>query len=165
MTNADTLTIATPNSLDVVLTRVFAAPRHLVFDALTVPELLRRWYGPTGWSLQVCEVDLKVGGKWRFVIQNPAGKNIGQRGVYQEIAPGERLVNTESWEDWDPGETLVTTVLVQQGDRTTLTSTIHFPSTEVRDFVLKSGIETGAAAMYDKLAELLAGPGGANSRA
>src|SRR5262249_11769794 len=119
-------------------------------------ELLKRWYGPKGWSLEVCEIDLKVGGAWRFVVRRPDGKAIGQRGVYREITHPERLVNTERWDDWDPGETLATTVLAQRDGKTTLTSTLLFPSREVRDTVLKSGLEHGAAENYNKLAELLA---------
>jgi uncharacterized protein YndB with AHSA1/START domain len=138
------------------MTRVFNAPRSLVFDALTKPELLERWYGPRGWSLVVCEIDLRVGGVWRFVTRRPDGKQIGQRGVYREIVRPERLVNTESWEDWNPGEVLVTTVLVEQGGETTFTSTLLFPSQEVRDTLLESGMTSGAAETYDRLAEYLA---------
>lgn len=156
MKSTEALSITTPTDREVVMTRTFNAPRGLVFDALTKPELLRRWYGPSGWSLAICEIDLKVGGKWRFVVQRPDGKAIGQRGVYREVVPGERLVNTESWEDWDPGETLVTAVLVEQGGKTTLTNTVLFPSREVRDTILKSGMEGGAAESYEKLAEVLA---------
>ena len=151
----DTLTITTPNDRDVVLTRVFAAPAHLVFDALTRPELITRWSGVEGWSFVVCEVDLRVGGKWRFVSRKPNGKTVGQYGVYQEIVPGKRLVNTELWEDWDAGETLVTTELVEHHGRTTYTSTIHFPSPDVRDSVVKHGLSSSAPAMYDRLAQLL----------
>lgn len=150
------LRITTPSDREVVLTRVFDAPRSLVFDALTKPELLRRWYGPSNWSLDICEIDLRVGGKWHYVVRRPDGKAIGQLGVYLEIVPGERIVNTESWEDWDAGETVVTTVLTDLGgSQTTFTCTILFPSKEVRDTVLKSGLEHGAAEGYDKLAELL----------
>jgi uncharacterized protein YndB with AHSA1/START domain len=156
MKSPGALTITTPTGREVVLTRVFDAAPGLVFDALTRPELLKRWYGPSGWSLVVCEIDLKVGGRWHFVVRRPNGREIGQRGVYREIVPAERLVNTESWEDWDAGETLVTTVLVERSGKTTLTSTLRFPSREVRDTVLKSGLEPGAAENYDKLAELLA---------
>lgn len=145
-----------PTEREIVLTRVFDAPRRLVFDALTKPELLRRWYGARGWSLVVCEVDLKVGGAWRFVSRQPDGKEVGQRGVYCEISRPDRIVNTESWEDWDPGELLVTTVLVEQGDKTTFTSTVRFPSQEVRDMLIKSGMTSGVAETYDRLAECLA---------
>jgi uncharacterized protein YndB with AHSA1/START domain len=149
------LTISTPTDREVMLSRDFDAPPSLVFDALTKPELLKRWYGPTGWTMEVCEIDLRVGGKWRFVSRNPNGKVIGQFGVYHEIERPLRLVNTESWEDWEAGETLVTNSLANENGRTKLTSTIRFPSREVRDVVLKSGLEHGAEAGYQKLAEVL----------
>jgi uncharacterized protein YndB with AHSA1/START domain len=152
----DTLTISTPSARELAHTRVFDAPRRLVFDALTKPDLLRRWYGPTGWSLVVCEIDLRVGGAWRFVGRRPDGRTIGQSGVYREVVAPERLVNTETWDDWDAGETLVTTVLREEGGRTTLTSTMLFPSQEVRDVLIKNGMDSGAAETYDKLAALLA---------
>jgi uncharacterized protein YndB with AHSA1/START domain len=156
MKNIGALQATTPSEREIAMTRVFNAPRSLVFDALTKPELLERWYGPRGWSLVVCEIDLRVGGVWRFVTRRPDGKQIGQRGVYREIVRPERLVNTESWEDWNPGEVLVTTVLVEQGGETTFTSTLLFPSQEVRDTLLESGMTSGAAETYDRLAEYLA---------
>lgn len=155
-TKAETLKLTTPSDREIEMTRVFDAPRHLVFDALTQPELIRRWYGPEGWSMSVCEVDLKVGGKWRFVSRQPSGKEIGQRGIYREVVPSERLVNTELWDDWDVGEVLVTTVFAERDGRTTLTVTTLFPSQEVRDALINSGMASGAAETYDKLAELLA---------
>jgi uncharacterized protein YndB with AHSA1/START domain len=155
MKNSETLKITTPTDREVVVTRVFDAPRRLVFDALTKPELLKRWYGQSGWTLVVCEVDLRVGGAFRFVSRRAEGRDVGQRGIYREVIPAERIVYAESWEDWDAGETLVTTVLVEQGGRTTLTSTALFPSREVRDTVLKSGMERGAAELYDKLEKCL----------
>jgi len=156
MKNTATLKVTTPTERAVVMTRVFDAPRNLVFDALTKPELLQRWYGPVGWSLVVCEIDLRVGGAWRFVTRRPDGKEVGQRGVYREVTPPERLVHTESWEDWNPGEVLITAVLVEEGGTTTLTSTLLFPSREVRDMLLESGMTSGAAETYDKLADCLA---------
>jgi uncharacterized protein YndB with AHSA1/START domain len=155
MKTKTTLEIATPSDRELVMTRGFNAPRALVFDALTRPELLRRWYGPSGWSLVVCEIDLRVGGAWRFVTRRPDGKEIGQHGVYREIVAPERLVNTESWEDWNPGEVLVTAVLVEEDGTTTLTSTLLFPTQEVRDMLVKSGMTSGAAETYDKLAACL----------
>ena len=104
----------------------------------------------------LCEIDLRVGGAWRFVTRRPDGKEIGQVGVYVEIVPPERIVNTESWEDWNPGELLVTTVLVEQSGKTTFTSTLLFPSQEVRDMLIKAGMTSQAAETYDKLAEHLA---------
>src|SRR5262249_7508898 len=139
MTTAGTLSVTLPTDREVLLTRTFEAPRALVFDAWTRPELLRRWYGPSGWSLAVCEVDLKVGGAWHYVLRRPDGRTVGQRGVYSEIVPGERLVNTETWDDWDAGETLVTTEFVEQQGRTLLTSRILFPSKDVRDTVVQNG--------------------------
>ena len=155
MKNTGTLKVTTPTGSEIVLTRVFDAPRRLVFDAFAKPELLNRWFGPRGWSLAVCEVDLKVGGGFRFLLRGPNGKEMGMRGVYREIVPPERSVHMESFDDY-PGESQVTTVLVEQGGKTTLTVTVLYPSQEVRDIVLKSGMEHGAAECYDKLAELLA---------
>jgi uncharacterized protein YndB with AHSA1/START domain len=125
-----------------------------VFEALTTPALLARWYGPVDWTLDVCDIDLRVGGKWRFVVKRPDGKAIGQKGIYREIVPGERLVYSESWEDWAAGETLVTTTPTEHNGTTTFSSTILFPSKEVRDTVVKSGLKRGAAQSYDKLADV-----------
>jgi uncharacterized protein YndB with AHSA1/START domain len=155
MKNTGTLQVATPTDREIVMTRIFDAPRHLVFDAFTKPELLKRWFGPRGWSLVVCEIDFKVGGAFRFVLRGPNGTDMGMRGVYREIAPPERSVHVESFDDY-PGESLVTTVLVEQDGKTTLTATVLYPSQEVRDAVIQSGMEHGAAESYDKLAELLA---------
>ena len=155
MKNIGNLKLTTQGDREIVMTRVFDAPRRLVFDALTKPELFKRWFGPRGWSLAICEIDLKVGGTWRSVLRGPEGKEMGMRGIYQEIVPPERLVSTESFDDY-PGESLVTGVLVEHDGKTTMTATILYPSREVRDAVLKSGIEHGAAETYDKLAEMLA---------
>ena len=150
------VTVTTPGERELVLTRVFDAPKDLVFEAFTTPHLLRRWYGPPGWSFDRCEIDLRVGGCWRYVMRKPDGKTVGQYGVYQEIVPGERIVNTESWEDWNPGEIVVTTRFTEQGGRTTFESTILFPSRAVRDQLLQSGMADHAGAVYDQLADLLA---------
>ena len=155
MKNSGTLKVTTPSDREIVLTRVFDAPRRLVWDAFTKPELLKRWFGPRGWSLVVCEVELKVGGGFRFVLRGPDGRDMGMRGVYREIVPPDRSVHMESFDDF-PGESEVTTVLVEQGGKTTFTATVLYPSQEVRDAVIKSGMEHGAAECYDKLAELLA---------
>jgi len=142
------------------MTRVFDAPRALVFDAWTKPELLRRWLGVrAGWSMAVCEVDLKVGGAYRFVWRGPDGTEMGMRGVYREIVRPERLVATEVFDQpWYPGDALDTTVLVEQGGKTTVTTTVLYASKEARDGVLKTPMSTGVAESYDKLAELLASP-------
>src|SRR5205823_552153 len=117
-------------------------------------ELLKRWFGPRGWSLAVCEVDFRVGGAWRFVLRGPDGAEMGMRGVYREIVPPERSVHTESFDDY-PGESVVTTALVEEAGKTRFTATVRYESPEIRDAVLKSGMEHGAAESYDRLAELL----------
>jgi uncharacterized protein YndB with AHSA1/START domain len=155
MKNTGTLKVTTPTDREVVMTRVFDAPRSLVFDAFSKPELLKRWFGPRGWSLVVCDVDLKVGGGFRFVLRGPDGKDMGMRGVYREIVAPERSVHIESFDDY-PGESQVTSVFTEQDGKTTLTATVLYPSQEVRDAVINSGMEHGAAESYDKLAELLA---------
>jgi len=155
MKNTGTLKVSLPTEREVVMTRVFDAPRRLVFDALTKPELLRRWFGPRGWSLVACEADLKVGGAWRWVLRGPDGRDMGMRGVYQEITPPEWLVSTESFDDY-PGESLNTLILSEEDGKTTFTITVRYASQEIRDAVIKSGMEHGAAECYDKLAEMLA---------
>jgi uncharacterized protein YndB with AHSA1/START domain len=154
MQNTGTLKVTTPTDREIVLTRVFDAPRHLVWDAFTKPELLKRWFGPRGWSLVVCEVDLRVGGGFRFVLRGPDGKDMGMRGVYREIVPPDRSVHMESFDDY-PGESQVTAVFVEERGKTTLSATVLYPSKEVRDMVIQTGMEHGAAESYDKLAELL----------
>ena len=157
MRNSGNLKLTASGDREIVMTRVFDAPRNLVFDAYTKPELLKRWLGVFGgWSMPVCEVDLRVGGKYRWVWRNTDGREMGVRGVYREVVRPERLVNTEKFDDpWYPGESLITTTLAEQGGRTTFTSTILYESQEARDAVLKSPMERGVAASYNKLAELL----------
>ena len=155
MKNTGTLKVTLPSDREITLTRVFDAPRHLVFEAFTKPELLRRWFGPRGWSLSVCEVDLRVGGGFRFVLRTPDGGNFGMRGTYREIVPPERSVHMESFDDY-PGESQVTAIFFEQGGKTIMTATVEYASKDVRDAVIKSGMEHGAAESYDKLAELLA---------
>ena len=154
MLNTGTLKVTTPTDREIVLTRVFDAPAHLVYKAFTDPELLKRWFGPHGWSLTLCEVDLRVGGEWRYVLKGPDGTTMGMGGVYQEIVPGQRTVHTESFDDY-PGDSVITTVLTEHDGKTTLTATARYESKEVRDAVVESGMEHGAAETYDRLAELL----------
>ena len=147
-----------PSDREIVLTRDFDAPRSLVFEAFTRPEHLRRWWGRRDSTLSVCEVDLRLGGTWRFVIRKPNGKEEPFRGEYREITPPERLVYTFMYDVdgfRDPGG-LVTDVFQEKGSRTTLVETMLFPSLESRDVTLQSGMEAGAAESLDRLAELLA---------
>jgi uncharacterized protein YndB with AHSA1/START domain len=155
MKNTGGLKVTTPSEREITLTRIFDAPRGLVFDAMTKPELLKRWFGPRGYSLAVCDVDLKVGGRWRFVLRGPDGADMGMSGVYREIASPERLVSTEAFDEY-PGEALATIVLVEDGGKTTFTNTLLYPSRAIRDIVINTGMEHGAAESYDKLDEHLA---------
>ena len=158
MKSAETLTVITPSEREIVMTRVFDAPRQLVFDAHTKPDLIKRWLlGPPGWSMPVCEIDLRVGGTYRYVWRRDSdGTRMGMGGVYREIVAPERIVNTERFDEaWYPGEGVGTLVLVERGGKTTLTHTMRYESRAARDAVLKSGMETGVAASYDRLAELL----------
>ncbi len=153
------LKITTPGDRDLVMTRCFDAPRKLVFDAHTKPALVRQWLlGPPGWSMPVCEMDLRVGGTYRWVWRHETkGTEMGMGGVYREVRAPERLVATEKFDEaWYPGEALNTLVLVEQGGRTTLTQTTRYESREARDAAIKSGMEKGVRASYDRLDDVLA---------
>lgn len=153
-----TVTLTTPSDREVAMTRVFDAPRQLLFDAWTKPAFLKRWlYGPEEWPLVVCEIDLRVGGALRFVWRHRDGKDMGMSGIYREIAPLERIVHTEVWdEDWTGGEALVTLTLAEIAGKTTVTQTILYSSRAARDAVLKTPMDQGMAQSYDRLAGLLA---------
>jgi uncharacterized protein YndB with AHSA1/START domain len=159
MLNNGTLKVTTPTDREVVITRVFDAPRELVFDAMSRADLLQRWLcGPPGWSMAACESDLKVGGAFRHVWHDPGGAEMAMQGVYREINPPERIVRTEVFEfrcDAQAGEQVGTLVLTEQGGKTTLTLTVLYPSKEARDGALASGMERGVAAGYDRLVGLL----------
>ena len=158
MTNAGNLKVTTSGDREIVMTRVFDAPRNLVYDAFTRPELVRQWLlGPPGWFMPVCEIDLRVGGAYRYVWRKAGVPDMGMGGVYREIVAPERIVSTEKFDQaWYPGEAVGTLVLVEQGGKTTITQTVIYESQEARDGILKSGMEKGVAASYDRLAELLA---------
>ena len=172
MKNVGKLQITTPSDREIAMTRVFDAPRRLVWDALTKPELVKRWLGVRGgWTLDVCEIDLQVGGRYRYVWRGPdqkipstipgvapvAMREMGMSGVYREVAAPGRLVATEVFDQsWYEGDALDTMVLVEKGGKTTLTTTVQYDSKAIRDAVLKSPMEKGVAEGYDKLDELLA---------
>ena len=143
---------------EIVITRSFDAPRGLVFEAMTQPELLKRWLGVFGgWSLAVCEVDLRVGGAYRYLWHGPDGATMGMRGTFREIAPPERIVNTEKFDEaWYPGEAVGTAILTERDGRTTVTTTVLYESREIRDAALGSGMERGIAAGYLALDGILA---------
>jgi uncharacterized protein YndB with AHSA1/START domain len=158
MKNAGKLQITTPSDRELAMTRSFDAPRSLVFDAWTKPELLKRWLGVRGgWTFAVCEVDLRVGGKYRYVWRGPSGAEMGMGGVFREVVKPERLVATEKFDQaWYEGDAVDTTTFVEGGGKTTVTTTVLYASKAVRDAVLKSPMETGVAESYDKLDEVLA---------
>jgi uncharacterized protein YndB with AHSA1/START domain len=148
-------TVTTPSELEVTMARVFEAPRALVFDALTKPEHLTQWLlGPEGWTMPVCEIDLRPGGAWRFVWRDADGNEMAMRGEYREIAPPERIVNTESWGgDWP--QTITTVVLTEEDGKTTMTQTSLYPSQEARDAALATGMTDGASQSFDRLTDYL----------
>ena len=143
---------------ELVIARDFAAPRGLVFDAYTKPELVRRWLaGPSGWSMVVCEIDLRVGGAYRYVSRRDDGVEMTMRGVFREIARPERLVQLQTFEPaWYPGSELITGVFTEEGGRTTVTSTVRYDSREARDLVMQWPMESGLDEGYGKLEALLA---------
>jgi uncharacterized protein YndB with AHSA1/START domain len=155
--NSDTFKATTPSDREIVLTRLFDAPRRLVFDAMTKPEHVRRWWGclDERHSVPVCEIDLRVGGAWRFVGRGPEGE-VAFYGVYREIVPPERVVFTEIFAPFPDVESVVTSVLTEEEGKTRLTATCVYPSLEVRDMVLKTGMTKGAAISYDRLEDVVA---------
>jgi uncharacterized protein YndB with AHSA1/START domain len=160
MNDNGSLKVTTPTDREIVMTRVFDAPRELVFEAMTRADLLRRWlFGPPGWAMTQCESDLRVGGHFRHVWRHADGHEMAMCGVYREVVPPERVSRTESFTmgcEAQAGEQLGTVVLTEQGGQTLLTLTVVFPSKEARDATIASGMERGVAASYDRLAELLA---------
>jgi uncharacterized protein YndB with AHSA1/START domain len=155
-----TLQVSTPTDREVVMTRVFDAPRHLVWKAMTSPEFLKRWlFGPPGWTMTACEEDLRVGGAFHWAWSGPEGAAMSMRGVYREIVPPERVVRTELFEFGcaaQAGEQLATLVLTEDAGKTYLTLTVLYPSKEARDGAIASGMERGVSAGYDRLDEILA---------
>jgi uncharacterized protein YndB with AHSA1/START domain len=160
MSEAGKLNVTTAGDREIVMTRDFDAPRALVFQALTRPDLLKRWLGVFGGNvLAVCEMDLRVGGAYRYLWRSPDGREMGMRGVIRELVPPERLVTHARFdESWYPGEEEGTVVLTERGGRTTLTMTVRYDSKEARDMVLRTPMEQGMAAGYDALEKLLATP-------
>jgi uncharacterized protein YndB with AHSA1/START domain len=158
MKTIGSLTVSTPSDREIVMTREFDAPRELVFDAYTKPELLKRWLGVFGgWTMAECEVDLRVGGSYRYVWRGPNGEQMGMRGTLREVVVPERIVSTETFdESWYEGAAVGTIEFVERGGKTTLTMTMRYDSREIRDAVLKSPMEQGVAASFDTLADLLA---------
>lgn len=143
---------------EIVMTRDFQAPQKMVFDAWTKPELLRRWLaGPSGWTMTTCDIDLKVGGSYRYQwTHDDSGNKMGMKGEYREIVPHDRIVATEQFdESWYPGGAVTTTVLSENGGITTVETTVRYDTKEARDGVLQSPMESGVGASYDRLEKLI----------
>ena len=155
--NSQTFKVTTPSDHEIRMTRLFDAPRHLVFDAMTKPEHVRRWWGclGDGYSVPVCEIDLRPGGSWRFVNRHPKGE-AAFHGEYREITPPSRLVFTEIFEDFPDTVSVVTTEFADENGKTRMTATVQYPSKDVRDMVIASGMSTGAGISYDRLEDLVA---------
>ena len=155
--NIDSFQVTTPSDQEIRMTRLFNAPRRLVFEAMTKPEHIRQWWGRLGdgYSVPVCEVDFRVGGKWRFVNRHPRGE-AAFHGEYREIDPPARAVFTEIFEAFPDTVSVVTADLTEEDGKTRLVTTVRYPSLQVRDMVIASGMSKGAATSYDRLEDLLA---------
>ncbi len=153
------LEVTTPGDREIVMTRIFNAPRELVFDAFTKPELIKRWLlGPDGWSMPVCDVDLKVGGRFHYVWRNDAdGSEFGLHGTYSEIAYPDRIVHAENFDEpWYPSDAMITTTFAERTGSTTVTLHCLYETRELRDAAIESGMTTGVERSYDRLSEMLA---------
>ena len=148
-------TYTTPSDKEVMITRVVSAPRRVVFEAFTNARHVPNWLiGPEGWTMPVCEIDLRPGGTWRYVYRKDDGSEMTMQGSYREVAPPERLVSTESWgPEWP--ETVNTMVLTETGGLTTITITVRYPSKEARDAALKTGMKSGMDQSFARLDGLL----------
>ena len=146
---------ATPTDREVVVTRVVDAPRHLVFDAWTDPRHVPQWLlGPEGWTMPVCEIDLRPGGSWRYVWRKSNGTEMAMSGAILEVVRPERMVTTERWgPEWP--ETINTVVFTESGERTTIALTILYPSREARDAALETGMKDGIEQSFGRLDRLL----------
>jgi len=156
--NRSSFDVSQPSSREIRMTRLFNAPRALVYEVMTRPEHVRRWWGQLGegYSVPVCEIDLRVGGKWKFVNRHPKGE-VTFYGEYRELEPPSRCVFTEIFADYPDVISVVTAELHDEGGgKTRLVATVVYPSKEVCDIVLGSGMARGAQASYDRLEDLLA---------
>ena len=157
--NSESFKVTTPSDREIRLTRLFNAPRHLVFEVMTRPEHVTQWWGVIGdgYSVPVCEIDLRPGGAWRWTNRTPKGQLVTFYGVYREIAPPDRLVFTEIFEPFPDAESVVTATLTDENGKTRLNATSKYPSKQIRDMVLSTGMEKGAATSYDRLDEVAMG--------
>ena len=157
MTSSGTAKLTFPSDTQINISREFAAPKHLVYQAITTPELVKKWWNAKRGEVTLAEIDLRVGGKWRSVMSTPEGFEVAFHGEYREIVPNERIVQTEAYEgipNADENATLNTMTLTEQDGRTTINVLIDCPSKEVRDAIVESGMEAGMQDAYDLLEEV-----------
>jgi uncharacterized protein YndB with AHSA1/START domain len=147
------LTVTLPSDREIVLTCVFDAPRRLIFEALSQPEHVRHWWGLRDHEFTVCDMDLRPGGRWRFVQRGPDGQEYGFRGEYREIVPPERVVQTFEFEGMPGHISVETMTLVEEDGKTIWTTRSVFASVQDRDGMLRSGMEAGARETMERLAE------------
>jgi uncharacterized protein YndB with AHSA1/START domain len=150
-TTTNSAKVTLPADTQILITREFDAPRHLVWKAYTTPDLIARWWGGSHGKVTSAEVDLRVGGSWRYVLAANEGFEVAFHGEYREISEPERLVNTEIYEGAPEGVGVVTTTLTESDGRTTLTQLCEYGSREVRDAVIDSGMESGMQESMDAL--------------
>ena len=155
--NSESFQVTTPSDQEIRMTRLFNARRGLVFEAMTKPEHVKQWWGRLGegYSVPVCEIDLRPGGGWRFVNKHPKGE-AAFHGEYREIVPPIRVVFTEIFEQFPDTVSVVTADLSEEGGKTRLTVVVRYPSMQVRDMVIASGMAKGAGISYDRLEDLVA---------
>jgi len=154
MTSSRTAVVTLPTDKQIQITREFAAPRQLVYKAYTTPELIRRWWSGDRGEVTSAEVDLRVGGRWRYVMTANGGFEVAFHGEYREIVPDERLVTTEVYEGAPEGEAVVTHIFAEKDGRTTLTILMELPDRESRDAVINSGMEGGMQESMDHLEQV-----------
>jgi len=155
--NKETFQVTTPSDQEIRMTRLFNAPRDLVFAVMTQPEHVQQWWGRLGegYSVPVCEIDFRLGGKWRFVHRHPKGE-CSFYGEYRELAPPSKVVFTEIFDQFPDTVSVVTVELLEESGKTRMIATVRYPSQMVRDIVMNSGMSHGAGISYDRLEDLLA---------
>jgi uncharacterized protein YndB with AHSA1/START domain len=149
--------VTLPTDKQILITREFDAPRHLVYEAWTTPEHVRRFWHAKRGEMTVADIDLRVGGRWRYAMETPDGVEVAFHGEFREIVPNERIVSTEAYEgvpDPDGNATLNTATFTEENGRTTLTILVQAPSKEVRDAIVESGMEAGLQDAMDLLEEV-----------
>ena len=154
VTTSGTATVTLPTDEQILITREFDAPKHLVYEAWTTPELVKRWWSGQRGKVTIAEIDLRVGGMWRYVMVAEGGFEVAFHGEYREIVPNERIVMTDVYEAMPDGEALVTVTFTEKDGRTVLTSLMQLPSREVRDAVISSGMEAGMQESLNRLEEV-----------